>query len=72
MLPSGGTHICILVFVDSMEVEGLVVDEELCTGDFDGANTHLQCVVIHTATLRCELNLREPQLMHVKQLKVLI
>lgn len=61
LLPSGDTHICILVFVDSLEVEGLIVDEELCTRDVDGANTHRQCVVIHISTLRCELNLGEPQ-----------
>lgn len=68
LLPSGGTHICVLVFVDSVEVEGLVIDEEFCAGDVDGANTHRQLVVIHISTLSCELNLYEAQLMRVEHL----
>ena len=36
--PSGGTHIRVLVFIDSMEIEGLVVDEELRAGDVDCAD----------------------------------
>lgn len=62
LLPSGGTHICILVLIDSLEIEGLIVDEELCTGDCDGTNSHRQRVVIHITTLRFELNLCKPQL----------
>lgn len=69
LLPSGGTHICVLVFVDSVEVEGLVIDEEFCTGDADGTNTHRQRIVIHISTLSCEPNLYEAQLMRVKRLK---
>ena len=38
--PSGGTHIRVLMFIDSMEVEGLVVDEELSAGNFDSANAN--------------------------------
>lgn len=33
LLPSGGTHIRVLMFVDSMKIKGLVVDEELGLGD---------------------------------------
>lgn len=44
--PSSGTHICVLVFVDSVEVEGLVVDEELRAGDIDGADADWESVHI--------------------------
>lgn len=35
LLPSSGTHISVLVFIDPMEIEGLVVDEELGAGNVD-------------------------------------
>lgn len=41
VLPSSsGTHIRVLVFIDSMEIEGLVVDEELCAGNVDRADAN--------------------------------
>ena len=38
LLPSSGTHVRILMFIDSMEVEGLVVDEELGAGHVNSAD----------------------------------
>lgn len=40
LLPSSGTHIRVLMFIDSMEVEGLVVDEELGAGNVDHADAN--------------------------------
>lgn len=46
MLPSSGTHIRVLMFVDSVEVEGLVVDEKLCAGYIDGADPDWESIHI--------------------------
>lgn len=40
LLPSAGTHISVLVFIDSMEVERLVVDEKLGAGNVDSADSN--------------------------------
>lgn len=40
LLPSGGTHISVLVFIDSMEIERLVVDEKLGAGNVDCADSN--------------------------------
>lgn len=40
LLPSGGTHIRVLVFVHSMKIERLVVDEELGAGNVDCADAN--------------------------------
>lgn len=40
LLPSSGTHIRVLVFIDSMEIEGLVVYEELGAGNIDSADAN--------------------------------
>lgn len=40
MPPSSGTHIRVLVFIDSVEIEGLVVDEELGAGNADCADAN--------------------------------
>lgn len=38
LLPTTGTHIRVLVFIYSVEVEGLFVDEELGAGNVDRAD----------------------------------
>lgn len=40
LLPSSGTHIRVLVFIDSMEIKGLVVDEELGAGNINSADAN--------------------------------
>lgn len=42
------THIGILMFVDSVEIEGFAVDEELCVGDLHSADSHRQSINILT------------------------
>lgn len=40
LLPFTGTHISVLVFIDSMEIERLVVDEKLGAGNVDCADSN--------------------------------
>ncbi len=58
LLPSGVTHICVLVFVDPVEVKRLVVDQKLCAGDFNGTNSHRKSVNVRLSVLCCRLNLQ--------------
>lgn len=34
------THVIVLVFVDSVEIKGLLVDEKLGAANVDGADSH--------------------------------
>lgn len=65
LAPPSGTHISVLVFIDSMEIERLVVDKELGAGHINSANTDWQSVHIfvcrsligcHQANLEVEVN----------------
>ena len=38
------TYVCVFVLVDTVEVEGPAVDEELRAGDMDGADADRECV----------------------------
>lgn len=46
MLPSSGTHIRVLMLVDSVEVERFVVDEKLCAGYSDRADPNWESIHI--------------------------
>ncbi len=52
------THVCVLVFVDPVEVKRLVVDEKLCAGDFNGPNSHRKSVNVRLSVLCGRLNLQ--------------
>lgn len=62
------THISVLMFVDSMEIEGFVVDEELCVGDLHSADAHRQSIHIlidRTLTTCCHVNLAMRDVQHI-------
>lgn len=65
LLPSADTHVCVLVFVDPVEVERLVVDEELRAGDLNRTDTHRKSVNVRLSVLCCGLNLQNHIRPHV-------
>lgn len=44
LLPSADTHIRVLMFIDSVEVERLVVDEKLAAGNVDCADSNWKSI----------------------------
>lgn len=47
------------MFVDTVKVEGLIVDEELSAGDLDGTDAHRQTIQINRPIFCYELNLKD-------------